>query len=210
MSNDGNQKDVETKRPAAQQNSPDQEKAASDTQKDAAADSPAEKQSGPDQKKPNCIKNLWQKFKNRRRLPLEIRKWLFFSVFYTIIAVPVAVIYDLIRGFRLEQLKFDWVPDILLANFAVSVNVLSLVEDKKSRLSKDDDFRYSHRPYLMMIITLCVYSFIYRDKDIATHIIVIILVVSALILIANIRMGINVIKKSSDHTGHQESLEGGN
>ena len=122
--------------------------------------------------------NLWQRFKNRPKLALEARKWLLFSVFYTIIAVPIAVIYDLIRGFRLDQLKFDWVPDILLVNFAVSVNVLSLVEDKKSNLSEDDNFKYSHRPYFTMIITLCIYSFIYKDQNIATYIIFIILAVS--------------------------------
>lgn len=153
--------------------------------------------SGSANQKAGFIKGRWYKFKNRPKLVLAARKWLLFSVFYTIMAVPIAVIYDLIRGFRLDQLKFDWVPDILLANFAVSVNVLSLVEDKKADLSADDNFRYSHRPYLMMIITLCIYSFIYKDQNIATHIIFIILAASAVILIVNIRMGINVIKKTS-------------
>jgi len=152
------------------------------------------------------IKSLWEKFKKHPKLPLAVRKWLLFSVFYTIIAVPTAVIYDLIRGFRFDQLKFDWVPDILLVTFAVSVNVLSLVEDKKVALSEDDEFKYSHLPYLMMIITFCIYSFIYKDQNIATYIIFIILAISVAILIVNIRMGINVIKKSSKD---QKSRKGG-
>lgn len=178
--------------------------------KNGTSNGTVKKQSVPTAQKLGFRKSLLQKFKNRPKLMLEARKWLFFSVFYTIIAVPIAVIYDLIRGFRFDQLKFDWVPDILLVNFAVSVNVLSLVEDKKSDLSADDNFKYSHRPYLMMIITLCIYSFIYKDQNIDTYIIFIILAVSVVILIVNIRMGINVIKKTSKCSEDQESLKGGN
>lgn len=130
-----------------------------------------------------------------RKLPLRVKEWLLYGVVLSILAVFLAIIFDLFAGYHFNQIKLDRFPDILLANFAVAVNVKSLIVDKKSIMSYDDQFNYSLIPVSTIVLTIALYSMFYRrvEKSISTFLTPLLLI-SLCILIVNVLLGAKIVK----------------
>ena len=143
----------------------------------------------------NLIGAAFQKFSN---LSTEKQNWIFYGVILTVLAVPLAVIFDLILGFRIEQIKLNWFPNVLLANFAVAVNLRSLLEDRKERLPKKKESAYSKLTIAAMILSLLLYFFCYSRYDMIPLLLVIVLsILTIVLLIVYYKAGMTVIDTAS-------------
>lgn len=153
----------------------------------------------------NFIGVPFQKFSN---LSVEKQNWIFYGVILTVLAVPLAVIFDLILGFRPEQIKLTWFPNVLLANFAVAVNLRSLLEDRKTLLPKEKESAYSKATITAMIVSgLFYFAFYSRFEIISIPLLIVLAVVAIVLLIVYCKTGMNVIDAAvqSKETAGQNS-----
>lgn len=138
---------------------------------------------------------LFQKFSN---LSTEKQNWIFYGVILTVLAVPLAVIFDLILGFRIEQIKLNWFPNVLLANFAVAVNLRSLLEDRKTFLSEEKESAYSKATIGAMILSSLLYfAFYSRFEVIPLPLLVALSLGTIFLLIVYSKTGMDVIDATS-------------
>lgn len=143
----------------------------------------------------NIIGPAVDKFSN---LSTEKQNWIFYGVVLTVLAVPLAVIFDLILGFRIEQIKLNWFPNVLLANFAVAVNLRSLLEDRKTFLPKEKESAYSKFTIVAIILSILCYFFFYsRYETISFPVIIVISILTISSLVAYYRTGLMVIDNAT-------------
>lgn len=141
-------------------------------------------------------------FRKFSSLSTEKQNWIFYGVFLTVVAVPLAILFDLILGFRIEQIKLNWFPNLLLANFAVAVNLGSLLEDRKSLLPKEKESAYSKIIVGAMIISCLLYFFFYsRFEAVPFPVVIILSFITAVLLIVYYRTGIGVIDTATQGEG---------
>ena len=133
-------------------------------------------------------------FKKFTELTTEKQNWLYYGVFMTVFAVPLAILLDLIIGFRMEQIKLNWLPNMLLANFAVAVNLRSLWEGKKISQPEKQQSAYSKLINIAMLISIILYfAFYSRYESVPCHMVAILILITVLSVVAYIKAGLTII-----------------
>lgn len=127
-------------------------------------------------------------------LSAEKQRWIFYGTFLTILAVPLAIIFDLILGFRIDQIRLDWLPDIILVNFSVAVNLRSLFADKKKKLPEKEESLYDIFTQIAMLLSIIFYVAFYgRFEKLSCPWVIVLLIVAVGSLIKYVRVGLTVI-----------------
>lgn len=129
--------------------------------------------------------------KKKVSFSLKVKRWLFFGVVLSLLAIILSVIYDLILGYNLNQIKIDCAPDFLLVIFAVAANVMSLITDNEKQMSNEDRFSYGCISGITLLLYIAFYSFGFKAIDNAAPVILnILFFISIPVLIINIYIGI--------------------
>lgn len=95
-------------------------------------------------------------------LKIRIRRWIIYGVVFSLLAVALAAGFDLMLGRKITQIQVDRLPDILLAAFAVAVNLRGLATDNERQFSDLKRFDYDHISLFIMLISIANYSAAYR------------------------------------------------
>lgn len=138
-----------------------------------------------------CIKSIPQQFS---ALSVEKQRWIFYGTVLTVLAVPLAIIFDLILGFRIEQIRLDWLPDIILINFSVAVNLRSLFVDRKKQLPEKKESSYDIFTQIAMLLSIIFYVALYgRFEKLSCPWVIVFFAVAIVSLVKYVKVGLTMI-----------------
>lgn len=127
--------------------------------------------------------------------PSKERIWLIFGVGITLFAIFVSIMFDLSLKKDFGDILNSRFPDFVLAILAISSSVINIIIDLTASIDINKKIDYAIFPALTMATSLSYYSFFYGRSDELSIKWCLVLPISIIILLINIRIGYTLLKE---------------
>lgn len=145
---------------------------------------------------------MLNKWRNKLRLTKQVNRWMLIAVGSSLLAILLAIGFEIMIGNNINQIKLNRLEDFFLVVYSLAVNVYVLNKESFDQkiINKDTCDNCSLLSGLIIIIYICLYSFVYnRVESFAIRIINYLIYISLGSILLNLCIGTFLVNETEDY-----------
>lgn len=151
---------------------------------------------------------MLNKWRNKLRITRQVFRWMLIAVGSSLLAIALATGFEILIGNNINQIKLNRLQDIILVVYSLAVNVYILNKDSLSQkiINENTYENCSLLSGLIVIVYICLYSFVYnRVESFAIKIINNLLYISLGSILLNLCIGTFLVNETEDQKKIQDN-----